>query len=160
MKNYLTALQNIDREALKAKAEIARSLAGEYARQAKTTAGEYAQHAKSFAEDYAHEAHLRAADALHSPQAEALAESARTLARDVREDAADFCTFTTQRVSTFSPFDFAIFKIMMISFGLWLGAWLASKFTKLTEKFRPVFLAAFFCGFTYIAYRIFFDNRD
>ncbi len=149
MKNYLTALQSIDREALKAKAEIARSLAGEYA-----------QHAKSFAEDYAHEAHLRAADALHSPRAEALAESARTLARDVREDAADLCAFTTQRVSTFSPFDLAIFKIVMVSFGLWLGAWLASKFTKLTEKFRPVFLAAFFCGFTYIAYRIFFDNRD
>ncbi len=149
MKEYLSVLQSIDRDALKAKAEVARSLAGEYAQQAKAAAGVYAQEARTWA-----------GEAMRSPRAEALAASAKTLAQDVRGDVVDFCAFTTQRVRGFSPFDFAVFKLLMISFGLWLGAWLAARFSRLTEKLRPVFLAAFFCGFTYIAYRIFFDERE
>ena len=108
----------------------------------------------------AQEARARAEEALHSPRAEAFAASAKALAKDVCADASDWCAFTTNRVNHFSPFDIAVFKIVLVAFGLWLGSWLTSRFTKLTEKFRPVFLAMFCCGFTYIAYRIFFDDRE
>ena len=102
-KDYLSVLQNIDREALKAKAEAASALAREYAQQAGEAAGAYAQQAAAAAGEYARDARLRAEEALHSPRAEAIAASARMLAQDVRADAADWCEFTMDRVRGF-PF--------------------------------------------------------
>ena len=147
MKEYLTALQSIDRDALKAKAQVARELAGDYAQQAKAVAGSYAQQARAAA-----------------PRAEAFAENAksavRSLARDAQGDICDFWSFAAERMRGFSLFDIAVFKIVLVSFGLWLGAWLAAKFSKLTEKFRPVFFAMFLCGYIYLIYRIFFKDNE
>ena len=159
-KDYLTVLQNIDREALKAKAEAASALAREYAQQAGEAAGAYAQQAAAAAGEYARDARLRAEEALHSPRAEALAASAKMLGGDGRAAAAGWYAFTTDRVRGFSVLDLAVFKIMMVAFGMWLGAWIASKCSKLAEKLRPVFLGVFCCGFAYVFYRIFFGDRE
>lgn len=177
MKDYLTALQSIDRDAWKAKAQVARELAGEYARQAKEAAGAYARQAKSSAGSYvrqagtaagkyAQDAKAFAADAAaaHAPQAEAFAENARAAVRgfaeDARSDACDLCNFTAEQVRGFSLFDLAVFKFVLISFGMWLGARLAAKCARLTEKLRPLFFAAFLCGYVYLIYRIFFRDRE
>ena len=166
MKEYLTALQSIDRDALKAKAQVARELAGDYAQPAKAVAGSYAQQARAAAGEYAREARSRAsqAAAAHAPRAEAFAENAksavRSLARDAQGDICDFWSFAAERMRGFSLFDIAVFKIVLVSFGLWLGAWLAAKFSKLTEKFRPVFFAMFLCGYVYLIYRIFFKDNE
>lgn len=159
-KDYFAVLQSIDREALRAKAEAARELALDYAQQAGEAAGAYAQQAAAAAGEYAHDARLRAREALHGPRAEAFAASAKALAQDVRDDAADWCAFTTARVNSFSTFDIAVFKLTLIAFGMWLGAWIAGKCSKFAEKLRPVLLGMFCCGTVYVGYRIFFGDRD
>lgn len=173
MKDYLSAIQSIDREALKAKAQVALSLAGEYAQQAKdiaggcaqqakSAAGGYAQEARAFAEGYAQEAKSRAGG--YAQNAKAFAENAKSvakdMARDAKEDADDLCAFSMERVKTFSIFDFAIFKFCLLSLGMWLGAWITAKCAKLSEKLRPILFAGFLAGYIYLIYRIFFADRD
>ena len=77
-------------------------------------------------------------------------------ANDARDCAARWTDHAVSKAHGFSMFDFAVFKICMLSFGLWLGAC----FAKFFKKFRGVLFVAFAATWMYLFWRIFFDDEE
>lgn len=72
---------------------------------------------------------------------------------DVLSRLADYCL---ERASTFSIFDWAVFKTCLISLGVLIGA----AFAKLFKKLAPLMAIVFVVSWIYILWRMFFAEYD
>lgn len=83
----------------------------------------------------------------------ARAEQMLRYADDARNQAGRWTDYAVSRAQGFSVFDFAIFKVCLLSLGLWLG----TCFSRFFKKFRGVLFIAFTASWLYLFWRIFFD---
>lgn len=75
----------------------------------------------------------------------------------------DECTKTATEISeialkkakTFDIFDFAMFKVCLLSIGTLIGA----KFSKSVKKFAPFFVIIAVCSYAYLIYKMFFEEE-
>lgn len=86
----------------------------------------------------------------------ARAEQMLGYANDAYGCASRWTDYAVSRAQGFSVFDFAIFKLCMLSLGLWLG----SCFSRFFKKFRGVLFAAFAAGWLYLLWRILFVDEE
>lgn len=64
--------------------------------------------------------------------------------------------FFMKRVAAFSIMDFAVLKLCLLSFGLWLG----SCFAKYLKKFRVFLLISFLISYVFLIWRIFESDKE
>lgn len=64
--------------------------------------------------------------------------------------------YSAERARGFSILDFAVLKLCLVTFGVWLG----SQFSKLFGKFRHVIFATFILSWVYLIWRIFLRDED
>ncbi|MDO4270141.1 MAG: hypothetical protein Q4C72_04355 [Eubacteriales bacterium] len=86
----------------------------------------------------------------------ARAEQMLDYANDARSCACRWTDYAMAKAQEFSVFDFAVFKVCLLSLGLWLGAC----FSKFFKKFRSVLFVAFAASWLYMFWRVFFDGED
>lgn len=77
-------------------------------------------------------------------------------ANDAKGYASRWSNFALGRAREFSLFDFAVFKLCLLSLGIWLGAC----FSKFFKKFRGVLFVLFAASWIYLAWQIFFDEEE
>ncbi len=81
-------------------------------------------------------------------------ESAIRYLQDTSDSISSLIKFIIARVRDFSIFDFALMKLCLISFGLYLG----SKFAAFFKKFRIVLFMWFIFSSLYMIWRIFISE--
>lgn len=86
----------------------------------------------------------------------ARAEQMLRYADDARSQAGRWTDYAVSKAQTFSVLDFAIFKVCLLSLGLWLG----TCFSRFFKKFRGVLFVAFAASWLYLFWRIFFDCEE
>lgn len=84
-------------------------------------------------------------------QAAALKDQAATLFAK----ADDLANFTVERTQGFNMLDFAVLKICLLSFGLWLG----SKFADFLKRYRLFLFLGFLFSYVYLIWRIFLSDQ-
>lgn len=63
--------------------------------------------------------------------------------------------YSVERAKDFSMIDFAVFKVCLLTLGLWLGAC----FSKFFKKFRGLLFVCFTASWIYLVWRVFFDDE-
>ncbi len=63
---------------------------------------------------------------------------------------------SAEQARGFSLFDFAVFKLCLLSLGMWLGA----RFSRFFGKFKHFILAGFVASYVYLIWRIFFREPE
>ena len=86
----------------------------------------------------------------------ARAEQMLRYADDARNQAGRWTDYAVSKAQNFSVFDFAIFKVCLLSLGLGLG----TCFSRFFKKFRGVLFVAFAASWLYLFWRIFFDCEE
>ena len=86
----------------------------------------------------------------------ARAEQMLRYADDARCQAGRWTEYAVSRAQGFSVLDFAVFKVCLLSLGMWLGACFARAF----KKFRGVLFVAFAASWMYLFWRVFFESDD
>lgn len=105
--------------------------------------------------DYLHKLREIDQEALQA-KAAVVMRSAGTYAEEAKDVISDLTDYSMERVHNFSVLDFAIFKICLMTFGLWLGI----QFSAFFKKWKPVILAGFFVSYIYLIWRIFCAQDD
>lgn len=77
-------------------------------------------------------------------------------ANDAYDSANRWTKYMVSKAQSFSVFDFAVLKICLLSFGLWVG----SCFAKFFKKFRGMLFIAFAAAWGYLFWRVFVDGED
>ncbi len=75
---------------------------------------------------------------------------------DVKDRAQEVLAYSIEQARGFSLFDFAVFKLCLLSFGLWLGA----HFSRFFGKFKHFIFAGFIASYVYLIWRIFFRTEE
>lgn len=83
----------------------------------------------------------------------ARAEQMLRYADDARTQAGRWTDFAITKAHSFSVLDYAVFKVCLLSLGLWLG----SCFSRFFKKFRVALFVAFTASWLYMLWRVFFD---
>lgn len=78
-------------------------------------------------------------------------ETITRYAQDTSDAFTSLIKFMLARAKDFSVLDFALFKLCLVSFGLYIG----SKFAEFFKKFRIVILISFIISYAYMLWRIF-----
>lgn len=78
-------------------------------------------------------------------------ETALRYVQDTSDSICSLVKFILARARDFSILDFALFKLCLVSFGLYIG----SKFSEFFKKFRFVILISFFISYIYMLWRVF-----
>ena len=78
-------------------------------------------------------------------------ETITRYAQDSSDAFTSLIKFMLARAKDFSVLDFALFKLCLVSFGLYIG----SKFAEFFKKFRIVILISFIISCVYMLWRIF-----
>ncbi len=78
-------------------------------------------------------------------------ENVTRCAQDASDYIVSLIKFVVARAKDFSALDFALLKLCLVSFGLYIG----SKFAEFFKKFRFVLLISFFISYIYMLWRIF-----
>ncbi len=78
-------------------------------------------------------------------------ETITRYAQDSSDAFTSLIKFMLARAKDFSVLDFALFKLCLVSFGLYIG----SKFAEFFKKFRIVILISFIISYAYMLWRIF-----
>lgn len=78
-------------------------------------------------------------------------ETITRYAQDTSDAFTSLIKFMLARAKDFSLLDFALFKLCLVSFGLYIG----SKFAEFFKKFRIVILISFIISYAYMLWRIF-----
>ena len=86
----------------------------------------------------------------------ARAEQMLRYADDARNQAGRWTDYAVSKAQNFSVFDFAIFKVCLLSLGLWLG----TCFSRFFKKFRGGLFVALAASWLYLFWRIFFDCEE
>lgn len=81
-------------------------------------------------------------------------QAAKSYAGTATSRADDFIQYLLERARGFSVFDFAMFKLCLLSFGIWLGA----LFSKFFRRFRVIVFLGFIASYIYLIWRIFLRN--
>lgn len=68
----------------------------------------------------------------------------------------DAVHYSVERAREFGFFEFAMFKLCLLSLGLWLGSLFASFF----KRFRVVLFIGFVASYIYLIWRLFFRDDD
>lgn len=68
----------------------------------------------------------------------------------------DLLSYSREKARGFSPFDFAICKVCLLSFGVWLGA----QFSKFFKRFRVFLFFSFVASYIYLIWRLFLSDND
>lgn len=76
-------------------------------------------------------------------------------AQDASDSLSNIIKFVLARVRDFSLFDFALMKLCLVSFGLYVG----SKFSEFFKKFRVFLFISFIISSFYMLWRVFI-RRD
>lgn len=75
---------------------------------------------------------------------------------DAKDRAQAVLAYSAEQVRRFSLFDFAVFKLCLLSLGLWLGA----RFSCFFGKFKHFIFAGFIASYVYLIWRIFFRAEE
>ena len=78
-------------------------------------------------------------------------ENVTRCAQDASDYIVSLIKFVVARAKDFSVLDFALLKLCLVSFGLYIG----SKFAEFFKKFRIVILISFIISYAYMLWRIF-----
>ena len=78
-------------------------------------------------------------------------ETITRYAQDTSDAFTSLIKFMLARAKDFSLLDFALFKLCLVSFGLYIG----SKFAEFFKKFRIVILISFIISYAYMLWSIF-----
>lgn len=84
----------------------------------------------------------------------AYSQTAKTYAGAASSRASDFVQYLVERARGFSVLDFAMFKVCLLSLGLWLGA----QFAGLFKRVRVFVFLGFIASYIYLIWRIFLRN--
>ncbi len=68
----------------------------------------------------------------------------------------DLMHLLLERSRGFSLLDFAVLKVCLISFGIWLGA----QFSKFFKRFRVFVFLGFIASYIYLIWRLFLRSTD
>ncbi|WP_283674834.1 hypothetical protein [Butyricicoccus sp. Marseille-Q5471] len=93
---------------------------------------------------------------LDRAELKARAEQMLDYANTAKGCAGRWVDYGVSKAQEFSVFDFAVFKLCLLSLGIWLGAC----FAKFFKKFRGALFVLFAASWLYLFWRIFFDDED
>lgn len=68
----------------------------------------------------------------------------------------DLLNYSMEKARSFSILDFAVFKICLLSFGIWLG----SQFSKFFKRFRVFVFLGFVASYIYLIWRLFLRDAE
>lgn len=85
-------------------------------------------------------------------KAAVLVQNAGMYADEAKDVIGEMTDYSMEKVHGFSVLDVAIFKVCLMSFGLWLGVQFANFF----KKWKPVILVGFILSYAYLIWRMFF----
>lgn len=77
-------------------------------------------------------------------------------AQCAKEKASVLVAYLMEKARGFNVFDFAMLKICLLSFGLWIG----SKFSKFFSRFKGILFLGFIFSYVFLIWRIFFREDD
>lgn len=80
----------------------------------------------------------------------------RTQANYSKEKAGVFIEYVMNKAQKFNILDFTMFKVCLLSFGLWLGA----RFSKFFRKYKGILLFSFLVSYIFLIWRIFFYDDE
>lgn len=68
----------------------------------------------------------------------------------------DLLNYLMETAHRFSVLDFALFKVCLLSLGIWLG----SQFSKFFKRFRVFVFLGFIASYVYLIWRLFLREAD
>ncbi|MGN1007706.1 MAG: hypothetical protein ACI4PV_02075 [Butyricicoccus sp.] len=86
----------------------------------------------------------------------AQAAAMKTYAGELAARADDLLNYSMEKARGFSILDFAVLKLCVFSFGVWLGA----QFSKFFKRFRVFIFLGFVASYIYLIWRLFLRDAE
>lgn len=86
----------------------------------------------------------------------AQASAMKAQAFDLLDRADDLANYSVEQARGFSLLDFAVFKVCLLSLGIWIG----SQFSKFFKRFRVFVFLGFIASYVYLIWRLFLRDTD